>query len=690
MEKNVLYQKALAYVVNGYSIIPLRKNKIPLLSQNIVYQRERQPTEDEVELWWKQNPQANIGICTGKISGITVVDIDMFVDGNNIQGVSLDTFPATYTVQTPTGGYHLYYQYDQQITQTANTYKQFPHVDIRNDGGYVVAPPSHCDYIKNKKRVTGTYKIINNIPIAPFPRELFILKPSEINRKEKIQDVLKRFPTLAEGDGRNNALTKVVGKVLKLVSKHEYEDVAYPMVLSANKQFKNPLPEKEVRTIFDSIATRESKKPLADVEFLTTDKGGIIVNEENVYRTVKNDPELRNCFRTNIFNGSLETNFECEGWETLQRSHIINVRMYLMRTYPHFIKVNHSTVEDSIIRFLSENKVSPPAIYLSNLVWDKVPRLDTWLCDTYNVEDNKYHRATGANWMKGLVKRIVEPGSKFDYVLVLEGRQGTRKSTSLAVLGGDWHVETVFTPDNKDFFMLFSGKAIVEFSEGETLSRTEAKRLKAIITMQFDKYRPPYERSAKEFPRQCVFAMTTNQEEYLKDETGNRRWLPVACQGVVNIEWLKENREQLFAEAYHRVVTLKETTYEFPEEETREQQVLRQIADPMEEQIYLWYSNLSDKRREEGITTRMAYTEGVHRGLTSYTKDMGKIEQMIIGNILREGLRLSRKRTSEGAFREYRYYLTDETKKLLPKRIDDFIEGEEIDAESIIKKLEME
>src|ERR1019366_5023328 len=114
--------------------------------------------------------------------------------------------------------------------------------------------------------------------------------------------------------------------------------------------------------------------------------------------------------------------------------------------------------------------------------------------------------------------------------------------------------------DNKDFFMQFQGKLFVEFSEGETLNRTETKKMKAIITTQFDRYRPPFGRSSQDFPRRCVFAMTTNQEEYLKDETGNRRWLPVRLvKKTADTEWLAENREQIFAEAYHRVITLKET-----------------------------------------------------------------------------------------------------------------------------------
>ncbi len=665
MKNNNLFKKAFEYSVRGYSVIPLKKDKTPLLLKNIVYQRERQATEEEIENWWKKNPDANIGICTGKISGITVIDID--TGGDTV--VSIDIFPATYTVKTPTGGYHLYYKYDSEINQTANTYPQFPHVDIRNDGGYVVAPPSVADYTKGKKHIKGKYTIEKSLPLVDFPRSLFLSNDKSTTQgKISAKEVLKGFPKLAEGDGRNVALTKVIGKIVAMVSPKEYMEVAYPMALSANNQFKKPLSEKEVKVIFNSIIKHEEKKPLSEVEFLKNDRG-IINNEENVYRTINADPLLQDQFRLNTFVGLVECKFERTEWESMQRSDVIGVRMHLMRMYPHFSKVPHASVEDAIIRYANNHQVSPPVEWLKSLVWDKTPRLDTWLCSTFGVADDVYHRAVGSNWMKGLVKRIVHPGSKFDYVLVLEGKQGTKKSTSLAVLGGSWHVETVFTPDNKDFFMLFGGKAIVEFSEGETLSKTEAKHLKAIITMQFDKYRPPYERAPKEFPRQCVFAMTTNQEQYLKDETGNRRWLPIACQGDANIKWLEENREQLFAEAYHRVIELKETTYEFPEEETRLQQLMRQTVDPREEQVYEWYFHkLGETDRNNGITTRRAYIEGVHGG-SAFAKEMGRLEETITGTILLNTLHLEKRRVAEGGDRFNRYFPTSQTRKIAPKQV---------------------
>ena len=659
---NILYQKALEYSVRGYSVIPLRTNKTPLLKENIIYQRERCATDDEIEKWWKDTPQANIGICTGKISGITVVDIDRgSTDGKQ---TPLDAFPETYTVETPSGGYQLYYQYDAEIQQTANTFPQFPHVDIRNDGGYVVAPPSHCSYIKYKKKIEGDYKIIKNLPLAIFPRNLFFIK--DISRN-KVDSILKSLNKMIEGDGRNSALASVIGRVLNIVHFRDHEQIAYPIALAANKQFKQPLSEKEVRTIFDSLHKKEAKKPLVEVEFLKTDKGYIITNEENVLRTIKNDPLLTGQFRQNDFASEVESKYEATIWQPLQKIDIICVQTYLMSTYPHFSKITYKIIEAAILRYAKDNKVNPPLDYMKSIVWDEIPRLDTWLSKAYDVPDDVYHKAVGANFFKGMVKRIAQPACKFDYVLVLEGKQGIKKSTSLAIIGGAWHVETTLTPDTKDFFMIFANKMIIEFSEGETLSRSEVKRLKAVITMQYDRFRLPYERTARDFPRQCIFAMTTNQDMYLKDETGNRRWLPVACKSV-DTQWLLENRDQLFAEAYHRVVNLKETVHEFPEKETLEQQEMRQTIDPRVEQIYDWYFNvLTEGERNGGITTRMAYIGGVKGGNT-FDKEMGRMEETIIGAILLKNLMLERKRIMDNGARFYRYYPSDETRKISPAK----------------------
>lgn len=406
-----------------------------------------------------------------------------------------------------------------------------------------------------------------------------------------------------------------------------------------------------------------------EIDFLyhLSSKGDKIidVNSENIRRLLEGDSDFKGHFRYDEFRNVLEVlvSFGGKGstasWHAYESVIAIIIQCEIASKYSSFQMVSKTTVEDAIFKCAKDNTYDSAKDYIKSLTWDRTPRLDTWLTQVYGAPSDAYHIAVGSNWIKGLVKRLIDPGCKFDYVLVLEGPQGTKKSTSLFILGGPWHVETTMTTDNKDFFMQFRGKAIIEFSEGETLSRTEVKRLKAIITMQTDRYRTPFERSSQDFPRRCVFAMTTNETEYLKDDTGNRRWLPVSLSlPEANIEWLKEKREQLFAEAYYRLTNLKEKIYEFPKEETLAAQALRKVRDPNTDMVIHWYWNERTKeQRQEGITVTDVYKvisgSFIHKAMT-------KFDEMNIAGILRDGLGLQKRQVMMNGSRMMRWYYIGE------------------------------
>jgi putative DNA primase/helicase len=367
-----------------------------------------------------------------------------------------------------------------------------------------------------------------------------------------------------------------------------------------------------------------------------------IQNTENICRILEKHVDFQGRFRFDAFKNKFEI-FDKEKWRDIEDVDSIRIQTRISILFPVFSKIGKEMVYDAIIAISKRNTIDSAVDYLTSLHWDGSARLDTWLTSVYKSPIDVYHKAVAANWLKGLVKRIIEPGCKFDYVLVLFGPQGIKKSTSLSILvGHDWHLETVGSPDHKDFFDQFRGKVIIEFSEGETLSKTDVKKLKAVVTMQSDTYRPPYGRFPVDFPRRCVFAMTTNQDEFLKDDTGNRRWLPVECSVDANIEWLQANREQLLAEAYHRVINLKETTWEFPVEETRQAQEDRRIKDPNTDIIAEWYAQLPEIDRLQGISIHRVYKEVLNGNMPGH-KPMSKYEQMQIGEVLRLGLRLDKR-----------------------------------------------
>lgn len=404
---------------------------------------------------------------------------------------------------------------------------------------------------------------------------------------------------------------------------------------------------KSCKTVYETPQQKmDNVSPNLDLLYKLGAKGSVeyLQNTENMCRILRNHPDFKDTIRLDYFKGVIEIK-EDGKWRAYEDGDDIAVQTQISILFSDwFGKVTKQMVYDAIVKVGKENKIDSAADYIKGIEWDGEARLDTWLCKTYGVTDDAYHKAVASNWLKGMVKRIIEPGCKFDFVLVLEGEQGSRKSTSLAVLGRDWHVETTMSTDNKDFFMQFQGKAIIEFSEGETMSRTEVKKMKAIITTQVDRYRVTYGRVSQDFPRRCVFAMTTNQSEYLKDETGNRRWLPVRVVfPEADVEWLEENRDQLFAEAYHRLYELKETTYEFPKEETLMQQQLRRISDPNEDIITEWYMTMvSEEEQHEGISIHRVYKEALHGNFTG-GRSMNKYEEMSIATVLKDHLHLTKR-----------------------------------------------
>ncbi len=452
-------------------------------------------------------------------------------------------------------------------------------------------------------------------------------------------------------------LASALGSRGKTQERRDYRDRSIAAAISTCKAAYEPHAPAEAPGFGDGIEFVYSLTARGDKRF--------IANTENFCRVLRHHPRFRGCFRYDIFRNAYEI-FADGRWRGFEDNDAVTVQTSVSVVYSDlFGKAGKDMAYDAMVKVAKECAIDSAADFVNSLVWDGEARLDSWLSKTYGCPEDEYHRAVASNWMKGLVKRILNPGCKFDYVLVLEGEQGSRKSTSLAVLGGNWHVETAMSTESKDFFMQFQGKAIVEFSEGETLSRTEVKRMKAIITMQSDKYRPPYERSSQDFPRRCVFAMTTNQTEYLKDETGNRRWLPVALAlPEANIDWLKANRGQLFAEAAHRVAVLGESVHEFPREATLAAQHSRRVEDPNMEAVVSWYFDKvsDDDRTLNGITVDRAYKEALHGGFMS--KPITKFEQMAIASIFRDTLKLVRKELSRNGIRTSRWFAPEGAQKL--------------------------
>jgi len=216
------------------------------------------------------------------------------------------------------------------------------------------------------------------------------------------------------------------------------------------------------------------------------------------------------------------------------------------------LAVGKQMVFDAAFAVGHRHRIHPVRDYFDSLTWDGQPRLDGWLVEFCGADDTRLHRAYASKWVISAVARIYRPGAKADHVLILEGLQGRRKSTALEALAGeDWFTDAADRLTDKDGVLNCSGKLIMELGELVALGRAEATQIKSFFSRRTDRIRRPYGRSAEDIPRQTVFCGTTNATEYLRDETGNRRFWSVKV-GKVDVEGIREQRDQLWAEAIAR------------------------------------------------------------------------------------------------------------------------------------------
>lgn len=233
------------------------------------------------------------------------------------------------------------------------------------------------------------------------------------------------------------------------------------------------------------------------------------------------------------------------------------------------------------------NRFHPVQEYLECLKWDQWPRVGTWLAHYLGAEHSSYVETIGRCFFIAMVARIYSPGCKQDYMLILEGPQAALKSMACWVIAGEWFSDGLpDVRDSKDCSQHLQGKWLIEVGELSAMSKAETTTLKAFITRQTERYRPSYGRREVIQPRQCVFVGTTNADCYLKDATGGRRFWPVKC-GSIEVEKLRADRDQLFAEAVHLFKSGEKwwPDRDFEIKHIKPEQDVRFVVDPWQEKI---------------------------------------------------------------------------------------------------------
>ena len=257
-----------------------------------------------------------------------------------------------------------------------------------------------------------------------------------------------------------------------------------------------------------------------------TDKGTLAYTIENVVVILRHDPKLTGCVGLNEMEHNIVAKQSLPWRKVTGRSQWTDaddaaLRFYLERRYGISSK---DKIFDAVNVVAGENAFHPVREYLDGCTWDGVPRVDTLLVDYLGAEDSEYTRAVTRKALVAAVARIYRPGCKFDYMLTIRGRQGLGKSALIAKLGGPWFSDTFSTMQGKEAYEQVLGVWIMEVGELAGMRKAEAETIKLYISKQTDRFRPAYGRRLQEFPRQCIFIGTTNETQFLRDTTGNRRF----------------------------------------------------------------------------------------------------------------------------------------------------------------------
>ena len=335
-------------------------------------------------------------------------------------------------------------------------------------------------------------------------------------------------------------------------------------------------------------------------------------------------------------------------WQPFTDADYTRVRIQLERK--GFPTPPSAITREAVLLAAEENCFDSAQLWANRLVWDGVPRVEKFFADCWKAEDTAYTRAVSRYLWSALAGRVLEPGIKADMVPIAVGAQGERKSSAVAAMVPDpcFFAEFNLSDKDDDLSRRMRGKLIGEISELRGLHTRDIESIKAFITRQHEEWTPKYKEFTVRFPRRLVFMGTTNQEEFLADETGNRRWLPVKV-GAVDVDLIEQIREQLWAEAVARFMAYG-IEYADAEDLAEEAHEEHRMRDSWEETVLEWLKTKDELTGVDPTARGFLATRDVLIGALRFeSKAIKRADEIRIGKVMKHlGFKKTRPRTPDG------------------------------------------
>lgn len=309
---------------------------------------------------------------------------------------------------------------------------------------------------------------------------------------------------------------------------------------------------------------------------------------------------------------------------------------------------------DSAVQLCLEHQFNPVVEYLDGLQWDGRERLGRWVVDYLGAPDTPLNRECGRLMLLAAVRRARRPGCKFDQIIILEGKEGTGKSTALRILAGDdnFSDQSILASGDKEQQEAACGVWIFEIAELAGMRRTDSERIKQFAARTEDRARPAYGRIRVDMKRRCIFVATTNEQTYLRSETGNRRFWPIET-GRIDLAALARDRDQLWAEAaMHEARGISIVLEDAYRELARQLQASRMEDDGWIETIESWLGKQGGG--SGAVVTSTSVMEVLGGALRLEPREIGQTEQNRAARALRR-LGYSRMQIRDGKQRKWVY-----------------------------------